>query len=84
MSQEDNAFNRALDWMQSSFTAQSDGTYVGWIRTRQEPMKFTFNLGSSFELGGLSVSLLLYMILTRIPEAHNFSLSSLNLRSIFW
>ena len=31
--QEDKAFDGALDWMQSNFTAQSDGTYVGRIRT---------------------------------------------------
>ena len=35
LSQEDKAFDGALDWMQSSFTAQSDGTYVGRIRTRR-------------------------------------------------
>ena len=32
--------------MQSSFTAQSDGTYVRRIRTRQEPTEVTFALGS--------------------------------------
>ena len=32
--------------MQSSFTAQSDGTYVGNIRTRREPTEVTFALGS--------------------------------------
>ena len=32
--------------MQSSFTAQSDGTYVGNIRTRREPTDFKFALGS--------------------------------------
>ena len=32
--------------MQSSFTAQSDGTYVGRIRTRREPTEVTFALGS--------------------------------------
>ena len=46
MSQEDKALDGALDWMQSSFTAQSDGTYVGWIRTRREPTEVTFALGS--------------------------------------
>ena len=35
MSQEDKALDGALDWMQSSFTSQSDGTYVGRIRTRR-------------------------------------------------
>ena len=84
LSQEDKAFDGALDWMQSRFTAHSDSTYVGRIRTRQEPTEVTFALGSSFELGGLLVSLSLYMLLTRIPEARNFSLSSLNLHSIFW
>ena len=83
-SQEDKAFNGGLDWMQSSFTAQSDGTYVGRIRTGRQPTEVTFALGSLFEHIGLLVSLLLYMLLTRIPEARNFSLSSLNLRSIFW
>ena len=70
--------------MQSSFTAQSDGTYIGRIRTGQEPTEVTFALGSSFELGGLLVSLSLYMLLTHIPEARYISLSSLHLRSIFW
>ena len=84
LSQEDKAFDRAFDWMQSSFTAQLDSTYVGRIKTRQKPTKVTFTLGSSFELGGLSVSLSLNMLLTQIPEARNFSLSSLNLQSIFW
>ena len=84
LSQEDKAFDRAFAWMQSSFTAQLDSTYVGRIRTRQEPTEITFTLGSSFELGGLSVSLSLNMLLTQIPEARNFSLSSLNLCSIFW
>ena len=32
--------------MQSSFTAHSDGTYVGNIRTRREPTEVTFALGS--------------------------------------
>ena len=45
LSQEDKAFDGALDWMQSSFTAQSDGTYVGRIRTRREPMEVTFAPG---------------------------------------
>ena len=31
--------------MQSSFTAQVDGTYVGNIRTRREPTEVTFVLG---------------------------------------
>ena len=84
LSQEDKALDRTFDWMQSSFTAQLDSTYVRRIRTRQEPTEVTFALGSSFELGGLLVSLSLYMLLTQIPEARNISLSSLNLRSIFW
>ena len=29
LSQEDKVFDRALDWMQASFTTQSEGTYVG-------------------------------------------------------
>ena len=66
------------------YTAQSDGTYVGRIRTGRETTEVTFALESLFELRGLLVSLLLYMLLTRIPEARNFSLSSLNLCSIFW
>ena len=45
LSQEDKAFDGALDWMQSSFTAQSDGTYVGRIRTRREPTEVTSALG---------------------------------------
>ena len=53
-----------LDWMQSSFTAQTDGTYVGRIRTGQETTEVTFALGSLFELRGLLVSLSLYMLLT--------------------
>ena len=84
MSLEDKAFDGGLDWMQSSFTAQSDGTYVRRNRTRQEPTEVTFALVSLFELGGLSVFLSLYMLLTRIPEARNISLLSLNLCSIFW
>ena len=32
--------------MQSSFTAQSDGTYIGRIRTCREPTEVTFALGS--------------------------------------
>ena len=32
--------------MQSSFTTQSDSTYVGNIRTRREPTEVTFDLGS--------------------------------------
>ena len=55
-----------LDWMQSSFTAQSDGTYVGRIRTARQPTEVTFALGSLFELRGLLVSLLLYMLLIRL------------------
>ena len=77
-------FDGGLDWMQSSFTAQSDGTYVGRIRTGRETTEVTFALGSLFELRGLLVSLSLYMLLTRIPEARNFYLLSLNLCSIFW
>ena len=44
-SQEDKAFNWGLEWMQSSFTAQSDGTYVEQIRTCREPTEVTFALG---------------------------------------
>ena len=84
LSQEDKAFDRALDWMQSSFTAQSDGTYVGRKKTPQAPTEVTFSLGSLIELGSLLGSLSLYMLVTQIPEARNFSLSSLNLCSIFW
>ena len=44
--QEDKAFDGALEWMQSIFTAQSDGTFVGRIRTCREPTEVTFALGS--------------------------------------
>ena len=84
LSQEDQAFDRALDWTIARFTAQLDGTYIRQIRTLQQPTDVTLALQSSFELRDLLVSLSLYMLLTRIPEARNFSLSSLNLRSIFW
>ena len=40
------AFDGALDWMQYSFTSQSDGNYVRRIRTRREPTEVTFALGS--------------------------------------
>ena len=46
LSQEDKALDGALDWMQSRFTAQLDGTHVGRIRTRREPTEVTFALGS--------------------------------------
>ena len=45
LSQDDKAFDGALDWMQASFTAQSDGTYVGRVRTRQEPTEVEFPTG---------------------------------------
>ena len=53
LSQEDKVFDRAFYWMKSSFTAQSDGTYVGRIRTLRQPTEVIFALGSSFEIGGL-------------------------------
>ena len=34
LSRYDKAFGRALYWIQASFTAQSDGTYVRRVRTR--------------------------------------------------
>ena len=34
LSRQDKAFNWALDWMQASSTDQSEGTYVGRVRTR--------------------------------------------------
>ena len=46
LSQEDKVFNGVLDWMQASFTAQSDGTYVGRVRTRREPTEVEFPTGS--------------------------------------
>ena len=46
LSQEDKAFDGALDWMQASFTAQSDGTSVGRVRTRREPTEVEFPMGS--------------------------------------
>ena len=45
LSQEDKAFDGVLDWMQASFTAQSDGTYVVLVRTRREPTEVEFSTG---------------------------------------
>ena len=45
-SRQDKAFNGALDWIQASFTAQSDGTYVGRVRTRPEPTEVESPPGS--------------------------------------
>ena len=42
---QDRAFNLATDWMQASFTAQADGTYIGHIRTRQELQRVEFTVG---------------------------------------
>ena len=46
LSQEDKAFDGALDWMQASFTAQLDDTYVGRVGTRREPTEVEFPTGS--------------------------------------
>ena len=46
LSWDDKAFDGAFDWMQASFMAQSDGTYVGRVRTRQEPTEVEFPTGS--------------------------------------
>ena len=46
LSRNDKAFDGALDWMQASFMAQSDGTYVGQVRTRREPTEVEFPNGS--------------------------------------
>ena len=43
---QDHVFDPALDWIQASFTAQSDGTYTGHIRTRQDPQQVEFAVGS--------------------------------------
>ena len=45
LSQEDKAFDGVLDWMQASFTTQSDGTYVGRVRTRRKPTEVEFPTG---------------------------------------
>ena len=46
LSWDDKAFDGALDWTQASFTAQSDGTYVGRVRTRRKPTEVKFSTGS--------------------------------------
>ena len=45
LSWDDKTFDRALDWMQASFTDQLDGTYVGQVRNRQEPTEVEFSTG---------------------------------------